>query len=654
MMKYMKLKNKIMIPIVILVFLILSVIIAGMSVILYNSKSQDKQKEIRESAKNYGLEISSEIENSFEKARAAASILKGIKESGSADRKIATNQLKKIIEDSSEFVFGIWSVWEPDMFDGKDRLFKGAAAHDETGRYIPYWNRGSGKIALEATVDYGIETADNYYYMVKTRAKEVIVEPAEYTIAGKKMTVVSLEVPIIEDSKVAGVTGIDLLLGDIINRINEIKPYKTGYGYLVSNAGVIIAHPNSELIGKNIKEVFAEDDKKYEISSSIADGKELFIERKSAINKEKVYEVLLPVKTGNTGTPWAIGIAIPKSVVTNEVIKINIIIAVIGIAGLIIIMAAIAIISKNVTAPIEKFVAKFDSGANGDLTVRADIDGKDEIGVMSEEFNQFMEKLENMILEIKEGAFTIKQSSQEINRANESLANKATTQASALEEISSTMEEISSIVASNTDTISEVSRIVNETRERTEEVGVMSGNLKKSIGEISESSKKIRNIIEVIDEIAFQTNLLALNAAVEAARAGEQGIGFAVVAVEVRNLAARSSKAAKEIKELIKESGDRVDKGQELVGNTIEIEKVNSVMSEISKAAAEQKSGIEQVNSSIMSLDEITQTNAGIAEETSASSNLLSEKAENFNEMIDYFKVKENSREKGIREYQEK
>ena len=264
-----------------------------------------------------------------------------------------------------------------------------------------------------------------------------------------------------------------------------------------------------------------------------------------------------------------------------------------------------------------------------------------------------------MVKDIKEGAVSVKNSAGEINKSNESLANKATTQASALEEISATMEEISSMVSINSATIEDISGVIQNTKNKSESAGKISENLKKSMHEISESSKRIRNIIDVIDEIAFQTNLLALNAAVEAARAGEQGRGFAVVAIEVRNLAARSSKAAKEIKELIIESGDRVNSGTDLVEITIksleeiigDIVKINEVMVNISETATEQKSGIEQANLALANLDEITQTNAGIAQETSATSHVLDDKASEFMKIVECFKIGEEI--KKIREIRE-
>lgn len=329
--------------------------------------------------------------------------------------------------------------------------------------------------------------------------------------------------------------------------------------------------------------------------------------------------------------------------------KTSLIILSLSLVILIMVVLMIYLLAGKVTKPIFKLMESMEKGAAGDLTIKVDIKTKDEIGKLGESFNTFLTKVEDVILKINDGAQSILESSKEINNANEELAKKSTSQASSLEETSATMEEISSIVLSNTKTTSEANALVKKTGERAEEVGGLSIDLKSSMSEISDSSKQIQNIIEVIDEIAFQTNLLALNAAVEAARAGDQGRGFAVVAVEIRNLAGRSGRAAKEIKELIKESVSRVDQGTSLVETTIaslddivnEVQKVNEVIDHITVSAKEQQSGIEQINRAIVNLDEVTQTNAGIAEETSASTQTLYEYANNFFDLISFFKTKE-------------
>jgi len=183
------------------------------------------------------------------------------------------------------------------------------------------------------------------------------------------------------------------------------------------------------------------------------------------------------------------------------------------------------------------------------------------------DYNVFITNLKSIIVQIKHGANAILESSKEINLANQNIAEKATLQANSLEETSRSMEKINKIVASNTRDTNLANEFTTKTKHNTERAEVLSNSLKKSILSITESSNKIKNIIEVINDIAFQTNLLALNAAVEAARAGEAGRGFAVVASEVRNLSQRTTQAAKQIKNHIKESVERVDEGNILVVN---------------------------------------------------------------------------------------
>ncbi len=341
----------------------------------------------------------------------------------------------------------------------------------------------------------------------------------------------------------------------------------------------------------------------------------------------------------------------------EKIKKVNEIIGIVYILILTIISLSFSLhISNYITNKIHLIRDFMGKCQDGELRERLEVGEMDELGEFSEKFNVFVEKLENVMGEIINGAKTISASSEEINSANQNLAEKATTQAAALEETSSTMEEISSIVISNTEKTNTANRITEVTKSKTENVGDMSENLKESMKSITDSSKRIENIIGVIDEIAFQTNLLALNAAVEAARAGEQGRGFAVVAVEVRNLAARSSKAAKEIKELITESVTRVEEGNNLVDKTIEslseitseVTKVNDVITDITNGAKEQTTGIEQINKAIADLDEVTQTNAGIAEETSASTHILNEKADDFLKLVEFFKIHRNEETKSI------
>lgn len=317
------------------------------------------------------------------------------------------------------------------------------------------------------------------------------------------------------------------------------------------------------------------------------------------------------------------------------------------------VLAAVVFMSvliKRVSIPITQLEARMKSLTTGekDLSFRLNGESKDELGSIARSFNTFMEDLESLISNIKGGASRIKDSLKDVNDSNETLVNVAHTQAESLAETTTSMEQISTLVSQNLGTISDTSSKATKAQEKAVSVGEFSQNLKSSMAKISESSREIENIIQVIDEIAFQTNLLALNAAVEAARAGEQGRGFAVVAGEVRSLASRSSEAAKEIKELIEESVVRVDQGKEFVELTIkdlggivdEVKDITESMVQISRAADEQGSGINGVNAALLDLDSITKSNEEVARKNSGSSAALLNEANEFQELVSSFKIR--------------
>ncbi len=283
--------------------------------------------------------------------------------------------------------------------------------------------------------------------------------------------------------------------------------------------------------------------------------------------------------------------------------------------------------------------------ARGNLSERIEADYQGLFGQLKQDSNATVDKLREVVGSIGQSAAEVSRGSAEISQGNASLSSRTEEQASNLEETAAAMEEMTSTVKQNADNARQANQLADGARGQAEHGGEVATQAVAAMGEISASSRKISDIIGVIDEIAFQTNLLALNASVEAARAGEQGRGFAVVASEVRNLAGRSATAAKEIKELIEDSAGKVDEGSRLVdesGRALEeilgsVKKVTDIVAEIAAASREQSEGIDQINRAVTQIDEMTQQNAALVEEAASASESMGAQARALDEMVSFF-----------------
>ena len=310
-------------------------------------------------------------------------------------------------------------------------------------------------------------------------------------------------------------------------------------------------------------------------------------------------------------------------------------------------MALAMWIARIVSAPLQEAVSLARDVAGGDLTRSIDATTACETGQLMQALKDMTGNLQKLVSQVRQGTDTIATASAEIASGNQDLSSRTEEQASSLEETASSMEELTSTVKQNADNARQANQLAQSASGIAVKGGDVVGQVVGTMASINESSRKIVDIISVIDGIAFQTNILALNAAVEAARAGEQGRGFAVVASEVRNLAQRSASAAKDIKALINDSVEKVEAGSSLVnqaGTTMNeivtsITRVTDIMSEITSASREQSEGIEQVNTAIVQMDQVTQQNAALVEQAAAAAESMQEQAGKLSEVVSVFKL---------------
>jgi methyl-accepting chemotaxis protein len=321
--------------------------------------------------------------------------------------------------------------------------------------------------------------------------------------------------------------------------------------------------------------------------------------------------------------------------------------AVIHMLGAGLVVGASIMMARFISRPLRQAVPVLEAVASGDFTRRFKYESNDEMGRMATALNRAVDGVRAALEEVRTAADQAAVAARELSAAGEHLSSGAQEQAASLEETAASLEEMTGTLRQSADNARQADQLASGARDVADHGGEVVATAVEAMGEINRASKKISDIITTIDEIAFQTNLLALNAAVEAARAGDQGRGFAVVAAEVRNLAQRSATAAKEIKTLIRDSTAKVEHGSALVnqsGQTLQeivgsVKKVTDIIAEIAAAAAEQSSGIDQVNRAVTQMDQSVQSNASQTAELTATARNLAAHAQQLQTLVGRFRL---------------
>jgi len=441
---------------------------------------------------------------------------------------------------------------------------------------------------------------------------------------------------------------------DAQKQIGELKYQGNEYFWISDLETKILVHPKAELIGKT------------QIENKDPNGKRLFVECVN-VCKDKGEGVVsyMWAKPGSTvPVPkityvklmkewgWVVGSGIYVDDIKTEMDKMKWQILGGTLALSLLVFSFAWLVARRIKKALDQAIDASKRIASGDLTAHLNVESSDETGELIASLKEMNEGLARIVGEVRNGADSIATATGEIATGNLDLSQRTEEQASALEETASSMEELTSTVKQNADNAQQANQLAINASGVAVKGGEVISRVVVTMESITGSSKKISDIIGVIDGIAFQTNILALNAAVEAARAGEQGRGFAVVAAEVRSLAQRSAAAAKEIKTLIEDSVGKVQDGSRLVeeaGRTTQeivtsIKRVTDIMGEISAASREQSSGIEQVNIAITQMDDVTQQNAALVEEAAAAAESLEDQARQMVEVVARFKLENHEK----------
>jgi len=481
-------------------------------------------------------------------------------------------------------------------------------------------------------------TARPWYKQAAAAGASVITPP--YISASDGKLVVTFATPVGVGNALKGVAAGDVSMESVVATVASVKPTPTSFGFMASADGKIIAHPDAALTLKPLSDL-SKDLSSDKLNAAVQSKNMLAVE----INGRQRLLTVVPI----SGSNWMLVVALDES---EAMAPIRTMLTSSVLSSIVVLAIAVALLAAVLTQRLRRLTlvrdAMHEVGAgDGDLSRRIDTHGEDELAQIAASFNSFAGKLSGVLAQIRDASSSVRVAAEEIATGNHDLSGRTELTASSLQETSASMQQLTETVRHNADSARQANQLVAQASNVAQHGGQVVGNVVTTMDQINAASRKINDIIGVIDGIAFQTNILALNAAVEAARAGEQGRGFAVVAGEVRSLAQRSAEAAREIKTLINTSVEQVENGSRLVhdaGTTMNdivtsVQRVTDIMAEITASTNEQSTSINEVGQAVAQLDQMTQQNAALVEESAAAAQSLKDQSVRLSEVVGTFRL---------------
>lgn len=481
-------------------------------------------------------------------------------------------------------------------------------------------------------------TSRPWYKEAVAAGKLLVTKPYADANTGKAM--VSFAAPLLKEGRPAGAVSAAVFLDGVREVVAAVHPTPSSFGFVVDGSGQLLAHPNAELMRKPASTL--SDQLTPQTMAALA---------KAQASIELVFDgvpKLLRAKPVR-GTDWSLVVALDRAEATEGLAHVF----QTSVAAIVLVAFGAAVAVGLLTARAFRRLSEVRDAMNeigsgdGDLSRRLPVHGQDEVAQIAAAFNRFVEKIAAVLHEIREGSESVQQATVEIEAGNQDLSRRTEVAAGQLQQTASAMEQLVGNVRQSAEAAQQARRLAGDASEVAAQGGAVVGQVVATMEEISNGSRQIAEITGVIDSLAFQTNILALNAAVEAARAGEQGRGFAVVAGEVRQLAQRSAQAAKDIRGLIGSSVEKVEMGASLVNNAgktmndivRQVERVSSLIGEITRASTEQREGMVSVGEAVRQLDDVTQQNAALVEQSAAAAESLRQQTGRLARTVGVFKL---------------